>query len=359
MTISRRRFLAMGGSLAVPAGLTGCGRPATVPAADLPPSAFDSSSTAEDVTGGLDLSGKLAIVTGCTSGIGFETMRVLALRGAYVVGTGRDYERTGAACARVKGVTTPLALELGDFDSIARCTDTIRGMNTPIDILVCNAGMRGGEYTVTNGVERHFAVNHLGHFVFVYRLLERLYLGWQGRVVVVASAAGYGDDARDGIDFDDLAMRRDWSVARAYAHSKLANILFSLELARRLRGSRITSNALHPGVIATNILRDESGLVRSGFRLWTAIAGKSVEQGAATSAYVATNPALGAVSGRFFQDCNAVDFSHVPPLVTTAAAERLWDVSAELARDYLPELRRPDPDELRRGTWGDLPVEPQ
>jgi len=345
MTVDRRNFLKLSAaSMTVPL-IASCGTDRR-PADGVPRSSFDEDSTAEEVTEGLDLSGKIAVVTGCTSGIGLETMRVLAKRGAFVVGTGRSLEKAQAACQSVAGVTTAVQLELSEFDSVAACADTIRALKSPIDILVCNAGMRGAEHETVDGLEKHFVVNHLGHFILVYRLLERLYLAWQGRVVVVGSRAAYRGAPEDGIQFDDLAGARDYSVSRAYGHSKLANILFSLELARLLQGTRITSNSLHPGVIDTNIARNVSSFGRTAFGLYTKVAGKTVEQGAATSCYVATSPLLGSTSGQYFEDNNAVRILDDNHLYDADMASRLWTVSEELTKDYLVELKRPE--------WKDL-----
>ncbi len=308
----------------------------------MPRSAFDEDATAEEVTEGIDLKGKLAVVTGCTSGIGFETMRVLAMRGAYVVGTSRSLERAQAACNRVIGVTTPVALDLADPESIVRCADSIRSLNSPIDILVCNAGYRGGgnDLELVNGVEKHFAINHLGHFILVNRLLDRLYLSWQGRIVIVASRASYRDAPKDGILFDDLDMSGEYSDAMAYGHSKLANVLFALELGQLLKGSRITANALHPGVINTEIDRNLKPITQFAFALLTKISGKSIEQGAATSCFVATSKLLGSTSGRYFEDCNAVNVMGGNHLTNMPMADKLWFRSEELTSNYLvtPQL---------------------
>ena len=167
--------------------------------------------------------------------------------------------------------------------------------------------MRGSkEREQAYGLEKHFVVNHLGHFILVYNLLERLYLSWQGRVVVVGSRAAYRDAPAEGIEFGNLRGASNYSRSRAYGHSKLANVLFSLELARLLKGTRITSNSLHPGVINTEIDRSEPGFFQFAFGVLTAIGGKSIEQGAATSCYVATSPQLGSTSGKYFEDCNAI-----------------------------------------------------
>ncbi len=275
-------------------------------------------------------------------------MRVLALRGAYVVGTSRSLGRAQEACEQVKGVTTPLRLELSDFDSVVDCADAIRALNAPPDMLICNAGVLGGtgKRELVYGVEKHFAINHLGHFVLVNRLLGRLFLAEQGRIVVVSSRAAYRSAPHDGIQFDDLSATRDYSDRRAYGHSKLANALFALELGKRLRGTRITANALHPGVINTEIDRNMGWMAQRGFALLAALGGtKSVEQGAATSCYVATSPQLGSTSGRYFEDCNAVTIGE-GHLHDESMADRLWGVSEDLTRNYLVSHNGPDYNDL-------------
>jgi len=348
--MDRRRFIGLSLSAVTAPLAAGCGGYEKLPVAAVPRSGFDERSTAQQVTEGIDLSGKLAVVTGCTSGIGFETMRVLALRGAYVVGTSRSLARAEQACRRVVGKTSPVELELGDFESVVRCAETIRSLNTPVDMLILNAGFRGGgnDAVRIDGIEKHFRVNHLGHFLLVNRLLDRLYLAWQGRIVVVASRAAYRGAPADGIRFDDLALSRDYSDSLAYGQSKLANVLFSLELGRLLRGSRITSNALHPGLIDTEIDRNVNRLGQFAFGLLAAATGKSVEEGAATSCFVATSPRLGSTSGRYFEDCNAVEVpgTHMQDM---AMADRLWFLSEELTRPYLVKPQRPDWSEFENG----------
>ena len=341
--IDRRRFLGYAGASLTVGQLGGCGTD-SVETKGVPRSSFDDKSTAEDVTAGLDLSGKLAVVTGCTSGIGFETMRVLAKRGAYVVGTSRSLERAQAACNKVIGITTPVQLDLGDFDSVAACADSIRSLLTPIDILVCNAGYLGGggDRELINGIEKHFVINHLGHFILVNRLLDRMFVAWQGRIVIVASSASYTAAPDRGILFNDLGFDSNYDDFRAYGHSKLANVLFSLHIADLLRGTRVTSNSLHPGVIDTGLFRRINPVTRFGLGVYTAIAGKTIEQGAATSCYVATSDILGTTSGAYFEDCNAVTIQDRNHLYNKLMAEELVRVSAELTADYLVEPKLPD-----------------
>lgn len=295
--------------------------------ADAPVSPFVATSTAEEVTAGLDLTGKTALVTGCNSGIGYETMRVLALRGAHVIGTGRTLERARDACDSVEGRTTPAVLELSDFESVVACAESVRGMGTPIDMLICNAGMLLRELRQVNGLEMQFVVNHLGHFLLVNRLLDEVVAAPQGRVVAVSSIAHRNSPA-GGIQFDNLSGE-GWAK-ESYGHSKLANGLFSLELAGRLEGTAATSNSLHPGVIReTNITRNLPAAMGSV----QGMPGKTISQGAATTCYVATYPELADVSGLYFDDCDAVTPGGY--MEDREMARRLWAVSEELTGDYL------------------------
>jgi len=344
MATNRRRFLrAAGAGLLLPP-LVSCGGADKLPDPAVPVSDFDEDATAETVTEGMNLRGKLAVVTGCTAGIGFETMRVLAQRGAFVVGTSRSLDRAKEACRQAGGVTMPVQLDLGDFDSVVQCAEIIRAAQLPIDMLICNAGYRGGgnERQLIHGVEKHFAINHLGHFILVNRLMDRLYVSWQGRIVVVASRAAYRGAPEDGILFDDLGMAHDYSDSLAYGQSKLANVLFSLQLAELLRGTRITSNALHPGVINTDIDRNLNPITRFGFGMLTAISGKSIEEGAATSCYVATHPSLGNISGKYFEDCNAVTIEGKGHMQNLAMAEQLLQTSIDLTAAWLVEFKEPE-----------------
>jgi NAD(P)-dependent dehydrogenase (short-subunit alcohol dehydrogenase family) len=355
MMLQRRRFLLLSGAAVAAGPLAACTGVDKVPVAGVPRSGFDGKSTAEEVTAGIDLSGKLAVVTGCTSGIGFETMRVLSMRGAWVVGTSRSLQRAQAACNEVPGRTTALAMELADLDSVVACANQIRSISQPLDILVCNAGYLGGsgEPQFVDGIEKHFAVNHLGHFVLVNRLLGRLYIANQGRVVVVGSRAAYSQAPAAGIEFDNLDAPRDYADRRAYGHSKLANVLFSLWLARLLRGTRITSNSLHPGIINTEIDRHMNRFMQAGFAVLTSLgAGKSLEQGAATSCHVSASPRLDTTSGQYFEDCNAVRIVGKGHLHDEAMAERLWQVSENLTRDYLVSHSGPDWNDFERAVRG-------
>ena len=351
MSIDRRTFLKLSGAAVAASQVAACAGIEKIPTQGVPRSKYDEDSTAEQVTEDVDLQGKLAVVTGCTSGIGFETMRVLAMRGAYVVGTSRSLEKAQAVCKNVRGVTSAVQLELSDFDSVVACADAIRSINQPLDILVCNAGYLGGggHRELVNGFEKHFVVNHLGHFVLVNRLLGRLYMSWQGRIAVVASRSSYTDAPEAGIEFDNLEASRNYADRRSYGHSKLANVLFALQLGKLLRGTRITVNSLHPGVINTEIDRNLNRFMQGAFAVVAALGyGKTIEQGAATSCFVATSPLLGSTSGKYFEDCNAVTVVGDGHLHDEAMAAELWRVSEELTRDYLVSHDGPDWNDFER-----------
>ena len=177
----------------------------------------------------MKLDNKVALITGCNSGIGFETMRVLALRGAHVIGTGRTLEKAQQACASVQGKTTPMALELTDLQSVVDCANAVTELGQPVDILIPNAGVGSfGELELINGVERIFAINYLGHFLLVNRLLPMVQLADHGRIVHVGSRMAYQAAPPVGIDFDNLRGENSYDPEQAYGRSKLANALFEM-----------------------------------------------------------------------------------------------------------------------------------
>ena len=318
--INRRELIGGGVGLGLGLGAVGFAYYPSYP----PRAPYGAASTAEEVTAGIDLTGKTALVTGCNSGIGYETMRVLALRGAHVIGTARTLEKGQEACASVEGQCTPVVLELSDFDSVVACANQVNAMDVSLDILICNAGILRQEHRQKNGIELHFLVNHLGHFLLTRRLLNKVLAAPEGRVVVVGSRAHHSAPDH-GIYFDDLSGI-SWTTS-AYGHSKLANGLFSLELARRFEGTNATSNCVEPGNIVTNIFRhSEIPWDEDGKNV------KSVAQGAATSCYVATSPELADVNGYFFSDCNPSEPSAL--MQDDELAKRLWDVSDELIGAY-------------------------
>ena len=327
--INRRQFLQGATTLAATSVVPACsveGDMEHPPGVPLGP--FGRNSTTEEVTAGLDLTGKTAVVTGANSGLGYETMRVLAMRGAHVIGTGRTMEKAETACASIEGNTTPVVLELSDLESCATCAQEIIAMDRPIDMLICNAGIMAlPKLEQVNGIERHFFINHLGHFAFATPLIGRVAAADQGRIVVLSSL-GHVWAPEAGIEFDNLAGEGEYDQNRMYGQSKLANGLYAFELARRLKGTNATANAVHPGIINTNLGRHMDDWKQAAGSLFGWIFMKSVEAGAATQCYVATNPALAEISGYYFSDCNPVVPD--PKMADTALAARLWETSEEL-----------------------------
>lgn len=303
-------------------------------------SQFNKRSTAEEVTEGIDLNGKNIVITGVNSGLGYETMRVLAGRGAHVIGTARTIEKGRAAAARIAGNVTVMACELSDFESVKACADQITGLNIPIDVLICNAGIMAlPKLETANGFEQQFNTNHLGHFLLVNRLLESVTTASQGRIVMLSSLA-HKMAPLGGILFDNLdgsKWYKDWPF---YGQSKLANMLTALALSKRLEGTNATANSVHPGIIRTNLGRSMGGIQgllfnnpMSGWLIGKAIGSKTIAQGAATQCYVATAPELHSVQGRYFSDCNEERPSRYGQ--NAELAEQLWKVSQAAVKDYL------------------------
>src|SRR6195256_5293877 len=217
------------------------------------PSGFGYGTTAAQATEGMSLAGRTMLVTGCNSGLGLETMRVLALRGARVVGTARTTEKAREACASVTGRTVPLACELSEPASVRECVASVVAAGIRLDAMICNAGIMGlPKLERVHGYESQFFTNHIGHFILVTGLLGRL--TESGRVVMLSSTA-HARAKEGGIEFDNLDGGKGYDPWRCYGQSKFANLLFAKELARRLAGTRRTANAVHPGVIRTNLIR--------------------------------------------------------------------------------------------------------
>jgi len=288
------------------------------------PNGFGYASTAMDVTAGLDLQGRTILVTGCASGLGLETIRALGARGARVLAAARSLDRASGAHAGMRGDFVPLACELAEPASIRACVAAVKD-GPPLDGIICNAGiMAPPTLRQAHGYELQFFTNHIGHFMLVTALLDRL--APAGRVVVVASNAHRR--APHGIEFDNLSGERDYAPMRMYGQSKLANVLFTRELARRLGqpgSSGRTANCLHPGVIATNLMRSVPVLGRLALTVATPLVLKTPAEGAATQTYLATNPAVASVTGKYYRDCNPAE--PWPVGRDDAAAARLWETS--------------------------------
>lgn len=297
-----------------------------------PRSNFNRFSTAEEVTEDICLEGKTVLITGVNSGLGFESMRVLSKRGAHIIALARSKEKAENSCALVDGKTTPLACELSDLSSVAACADTVNSMGISIDVVMCNAGiMAPAVLHKKQGLELQFLTNHLGHFVLVNKLLDRVKQADSGRIVMLSSVA-HRLAPISGIDFDNLNGNHGYNPWRCYGRSKLANLLVANELSRRLVGSNATANAVHPGLIATNLSRGTAGLVSKFMLSASTPMERSIAQGAATQCYVAAHGNLDGISGSYFANCNPARSSAKAKNI--ALAKKLWEVSEDLAKDY-------------------------
>jgi NAD(P)-dependent dehydrogenase (short-subunit alcohol dehydrogenase family) len=282
-----------------------------------------------------DLTGKIAVVTGGNSGIGKQTALELATMGAHVVIAARNAEKAAAAVAEIAprtgagGNVTTIPIDLASFASVRAFAGEFRARHDRLDILVNNAGLVLSHRRVTeDGHEAQFQINHLGHFLLTYLLADLLARAAPARVVNVASEAHR--TARRGLDFDDLDWeRRRYRPFAVYSATKLANILFTRELARRWAGEGVTANALHPGFVASNFGRenDLGWWGNIGLPLARPFA-LSVEKGARTSVYVASSPDVAPTTGEYFAKCRIA--TPAAPARDDAAAARLWDVSAAL-----------------------------
>ena len=298
-------------------------------------SGFGHDSTADEVLAGIDLTGKLAIVTGGYSGLGLETTKALARAGAHVVVPAR---RPDAAREILGDLAEVDELDLGSLDSVEAFAGRFLASGRPVDIVIDNAAiMASPETRVGPGWEAQFATNHLGHFALVNRLWPAIAADGGGRVVSVSSTGHRRSDIR----WDDLEFRQGYDKWEAYGQAKTANVLFAVQLDALGKESGVRAFALHPGGIMTPLQRhltreemagygwlDEDGNPVVGF--------KTPEQGAATQVWAATSPQLDGLGGVFCEDCEIAEVSTDdapgvrPYAIDPASAERLWTVSAEL-----------------------------
>ena len=272
--------------------------------------------------------GRTFLVTGGNTGIGLSTATELARRGGRVYIGCRSMAAGEAAVVAIKSAAgSPdvwlLPLDLSSLTSVRACAAAFLARGEPLHVLVNNAGLGGQRGLTVDGFELHFGVNHLGHYALTLLLLDRLTAsGPDARIVNVSSAAHYG---APGIDFDALRRRTaSFTGQREYAVSKLCNVLFTIELTRRLDGSSVAAHALHPGVVASDIWRRVPRLVRP---LITARM-LTTEQGAVTSLYCATSPALAASGGGYYDKCAVQEPNQA---ATPELAELLWKRSATWA----------------------------
>lgn len=276
------------------------------------------------------MAGKVVLITGGTGGIGKATAIGLAALGARVAISGRDLGRAEAAAIEIRGAAghqdvDAFSADLSSQAEVRRLAAEVLDAYPRLDVLVNNVGgFWASRHVTTDGLEHTFAVNHLAAFLLTDLLLDRLKASAPARVVTVSSGA----QAMGSIDFEDLQGERRYSGQTAYNQSKLANVMFTYELARRLDGTGVTATTLHPGVVRTGFgAEDPSWIFKVLVPLWRPFM-KTPEQGAATSIYLASSPKVEGVTGRYFAKGKARTSNKAS--YDTDAAARLWQVSADL-----------------------------
>jgi NAD(P)-dependent dehydrogenase (short-subunit alcohol dehydrogenase family) len=307
---------------------------------------FGATSTTDEVLDGIDLSGKRILVTGVSAGLGVETARILAARGAHVVGTARDLVKAESATkgirgdARGNGSLEMIELDLASLASVRRCADRLVERGESFDVVIANAGVMACPFGLTeDGFETQFGTNHLGHFVFVNRIASLIKDG--GRLVNLSSAGHrYADVDLDDPNFD----KTEYAEFVAYGRSKTANILFAVEFDRRHKHRGVRATAVHPGGIKTELGRhvypDDHSLQQRVDELneerkaagMPPFALKSVPQGAATSVWAGVVAHANDVGGKYCEDCHVAEV--VPEPTPEAALEgvRPYAIDAERAK---------------------------
>jgi NAD(P)-dependent dehydrogenase (short-subunit alcohol dehydrogenase family) len=276
--------------------------------------------------------GKVCVITGATSGIGLVAAERLAAMGARLVLVGRDKARGEATITRItrRSPGAEIRIHYADLSRLVemnRLTSEIAAIEPRIDVLINNAGAMFAARSVTeDGLERTFAVNHMAYFVLAIRLKERLVAAAPARVVNTASDAHRGNI----LDFDDLQSARRYRGLTAYGRSKLANILFTREFARRLAGTGVTVNCLHPGFVATRIADNNGGVFRLGVGVAKSLFALSPEKGAETMVHLASSPDVAGITGGYFAKSRPA--TPTAAAQDDAAARRLWEESAKIAR---------------------------
>jgi retinol dehydrogenase-12 len=274
-----------------------------------------------------DLANKTFIVTGANTGIGKVTAKELARRGAHVILACRSKDKAAAVIEEIQRDTRSASVErveldLGDLASVRACAEAIAARGTPIDGLINNAGVAGSKGLTRDGFELTWGINHLGPYLFTRLLLDRIQQAGQARIVNVASASHYN---ATGIDWDALKQpTRSATGMREYAVSKLSNVLFAKELARRLDGTGVTTYALHPGVVATDVWRRVPRPLRWLIKQFMI----TPEQGAVASLRCATDPELAGQTGRYY-DVGGKEKEPSQLAVDPELAKALWTRSAE------------------------------
>jgi len=288
----------------------------------------------------VNMNGKICLVTGATNGIGKATAQALAQMGATVVMVGRDAQKAAQVTEEIRVASNNqhvdwLLADLSSQQDIRRLATEFKSKYSQLHVLLNNAGgtFRTRQLSV-DGIEMTFALNHLAYFLLTNLLLDTIKASAPARIINISSDAHSGGK----IDFDNLQGERSYSSFGPYANSKLANILFTTELARRLEGTGVTVNALHPGFTNTGFGKNNPGLLMNIMGVIVPLIARSPEKGAETSLYLASSPEAQSITGKYFVDCKVSQ--PAPQATNTAVAKKLWDVSAELVHlpDAAPEM---------------------
>jgi len=275
------------------------------------------------------MNGKTILITGATNGIGLVAARELARLGAQTVIVSRSAEKCAQVTEQIKQETGNaevefIAADLSTRDGVQRAAHEFKKRHTRLDVLLNNAGALFFSRQVSaDGIEMTFALNHLNYFHLTILLLDVLKASAPARIINVSSGAHQGAK----INFDDLQFKKGYSGMKAYGQSKLANVLFTYELTRKLEGARVTANALHPGFVNTGFAKNNGGFVKYAMGLLFPMQ-RTPEKGAQTSIYLACSPEVEGVTGKYFKDSKPIPSD--PASYNRAAAERLWQVSLEM-----------------------------
>lgn len=280
----------------------------------------------------INMKDKIFLITGATAGIGKETARGIAKTGATVVLVGRSEEKCEKVLQEIKTTTGNqnldfLTADLFSIAEIRRLADKFKGRYKRLDVLVNNAGaIFDKRETTVDGLEKTFALNHISYFLLTNLLLDVIKTSASARIVNVSSIA---HQFANKLDFDDLQFeRKSYSSFTAYSQSKLMNVLFTYELARRLKGSNVTANCLHPGGVASNFADNTGGILRIAAWFFKNTFAISSEKGAATSIYLATSAEVEGVSGKYFDNKKEKSSSKIS--YDEAVQKQLWETSEKI-----------------------------
>ena len=286
------------------------------------------------------MNGKICLVTGATDGIGKATAQELARMDATVVIVGRNAPRTAQLVEEIRAASgnqnvDSLLADLSSQQDVRRLANEFKSKYSHLHVLLNNAGAVFMQRQLSvDGIEMTFALNHLAYFLLTNLLLDTIKASAPARIINVSSGA----HTSGKIEFDNLQGERGYSP-RAYDNSKLANILFTMELARRLEGTGVTVNALHPGFVATGFAKNNGRLIAALVSIFAPLVARSPAKGAATSSYLASSASLEGITGKYFYDSHMIPAA--PQATDMIVAKKLWDVSTELVHltDGLPAKR--------------------